>query len=141
MRRVLASIDAHIDATHLEALDPDSPGAMVLPRAPDRIEFAGGRFSTVIWATGYRREYPWLKVPGVVHGGEVVHRDGFTKVPGLSVLGFKLQSRRNSHFIGGVGPDAVALARHLDRARPAVRPSRTRNRIHRHTSLAMPRPA
>ena len=36
-----------------------------------------------------------------------------TAVPGLYALGFRLLRKRDSHFIGGVGSDAVALAQQI----------------------------
>ena len=39
--------------------------------------------------------------------------DGITAMPGLYALGFRLLRKRDSHFIGGVGSDAVVLAQHV----------------------------
>ena len=65
----------------------------------------------IVWATGYRRSYSWLRVPGVLDSeGELIQRQGATPVPGLYVVGLSFQYRRNSHFIGGVGRDAEAIA-------------------------------
>ncbi|HSD03232.1 MAG TPA: hypothetical protein VLB81_12720 [Gaiellales bacterium] len=66
--------------------------------------------STVIWATGYRRSYPWLSVDVFGGNGEIAHRRGITEVPGLYALGLRFQHRRSSHFIAGVGEDARYLA-------------------------------
>jgi putative flavoprotein involved in K+ transport len=73
---------------------------------------------TVVWATGYRRSYPWLRIGNVLDGGgELVHRRGVTPVDGLYVLGLRFQWTRGSHFIDGVGEDARFLAEHiLDRS-------------------------
>ena len=63
---------------------------------------------TIIWATGYRRHYPWLHVPEAVGSdGGIVHGRGCTAVPGLFVLGTRWQYRLTSHQIGGVGADAA----------------------------------
>ena len=67
----------------------------------------------IVWATGYRRAYPWLHVPVFDEAGEIVHTRGITCVPGLYVLGLAYQFRRSSHFIGGVGQDAETLARKI----------------------------
>jgi putative flavoprotein involved in K+ transport len=68
---------------------------------------------TIVWATGYRRAYPWLRVPVLDHDGEIAHRRGVTSVPGLYVLGMRFQHRRSSHLIGGVAADARQLADRL----------------------------
>jgi putative flavoprotein involved in K+ transport len=47
--------------------------------------------------------------------GEIAHRRGVTRIPGVFALGLRFQYRRNSHFIGGVGEDAGFLAELLTR--------------------------
>jgi putative flavoprotein involved in K+ transport len=88
--------------------DPDRPAPVALPQAPTSLELGG--FETVIWATGYTRSYPWLHADVFDDAGEIVQRDGVTPLPGLYVLGRNFQSRRSSHFIGGVGRDAAFIA-------------------------------
>ena len=73
------------------------------------------RIRTIVWATGFRRSYPWLRVPVLDEHGEIRHRAGVTPCPGLFVLGMHLQRRRNSAFIDGVGDDARVLAEQIVR--------------------------
>jgi putative flavoprotein involved in K+ transport len=105
MRRVLARLDGRIGAA-----GPAEPlRGQSLPRGLPALDLSN--VSTLIWATGYRRSYPWLNVDGVLGGdGEIRHRRGVTAVPGLYALGLRFQHRRKSHFIGGVGEDARFLA-------------------------------
>ena len=67
----------------------------------------------MVWATGYRRSYPWLRVPVLDARGEIRHAGGVTSEPGLYVLGLQFLRRRNSSFLDGVGADAEALAAHV----------------------------
>ena len=64
----------------------------------------------MIWATGYRSDYSWLHVPGVLRDGRVVHRRGVTEVPGLYFLGLSWQYSRGSALLGFVHADAAYLA-------------------------------
>jgi putative flavoprotein involved in K+ transport len=64
----------------------------------------------VVWATGYRPDYPWLHIPGVVQEGHVVQRQGVTEVPGLYFLGLSWQHTRGSALLGFVNDDAAYLA-------------------------------
>jgi putative flavoprotein involved in K+ transport len=64
----------------------------------------------VVWATGYRPDYGWLQIPGVVREGQVVHRRGVTEVPGLYFLGLSWQHTRGSALLGFVNHDAAYLA-------------------------------
>jgi putative flavoprotein involved in K+ transport len=64
----------------------------------------------VVWATGYRPDYAWLHIPGVVREGHVMHRRGVTEVPGLYFLGLSWQHTRGSALLGFVNDDATYLA-------------------------------
>jgi putative flavoprotein involved in K+ transport len=66
--------------------------------------------AVVIWATGYRSDYSWITIPGVVADGRVVHRRGVTHVPGLYFLGLSWQHTRGSALLGFVADDAAYLA-------------------------------
>ena len=79
------------------------------------------RIHTVIWATGYRRAYPWLHVPVFDAHGEITHTGGITPEAGLYVLGLNFQRRRNSSVIDGVGHDARAIAEEIERSMARVR--------------------
>ena len=70
----------------------------------------------VIWATGYRAEFPWLHVPVLHEDGRPRHRRGATEVPGLYFLGLTWQHTRGSALIGWVGGDAEFVAGELDAA-------------------------
>jgi putative flavoprotein involved in K+ transport len=115
LAQLLERIDAHIDAS---TGDPGPapepwPDRLRLPAAPRELDLAAAGVRTVIWATGYRRDYPWLRVPVRDRDGEIAQRRGVTPSPGLYTLGLKFQWRRNSHFIGGVGADAAYVARRI----------------------------
>ena len=75
----------------------------------------------MLWATGYRRTYPWLDEPVLDANGELVHRQGVTAVPGLFALGLRFQRTRRSHFLGGVGDDAALIARAIVARAPGAR--------------------
>jgi putative flavoprotein involved in K+ transport len=64
----------------------------------------------VVWATGYRSDYAWIHISGVVEDGHVIHRRGVTEVPGLYFLGLSWQHTRGSALLGFVAEDAAYLA-------------------------------
>ena len=117
MARVLDRVDERFPEWPYE---PDRPARVRLPEAPAAVDLAAEGVATVIWATGYRRSYPWLDVDVLDERGEIEQRDGITRVRGLYVLGRNFQSRRSSHFIGGVGRDAAFIAALLGRERARV---------------------
>ena len=80
---------------------------------PGEVDLAAQGFSSVIWATGYRRNYNWLRIPVLDSWGELIHDGGVTPSPGLYAMGLNFMRRRKSSFIGGVGEDAEELSSHL----------------------------
>ncbi|TFC93250.1 NAD(P)/FAD-dependent oxidoreductase [Cryobacterium sp. TMT3-29-2] len=68
--------------------------------------------STVIWCTGFGRDFSWIDLPGFKPAGLPEHdRGAVPSQPGLYFIGLPFQTRLASSFIGGVGDDAEALAR------------------------------
>lgn len=112
-------IDNYILQNGLEGeVGPEEPfRPMPLPSAPTRLDLPAEGIRTVLWATGFRRSYPWLRVPVLGADGEIRHDRGVTPAPGLYVLGLKFMRRRSSSLIAGVGADAEALAEHWVRDR------------------------
>jgi putative flavoprotein involved in K+ transport len=69
---------------------------------------------TVLWATGFRPEYPWLDVPVLDRKGRVRHDGGVVAdAPGMYLMGANFLRRRKSSFIHGAGDDARDLSAHL----------------------------
>jgi putative flavoprotein involved in K+ transport len=115
LRRLLARIDAHIADGPLEA--GDVPPGQVPPlqslATPDELDLRQAGITGIVWATGYRRRYPWLRVPVLGPDGELVHEQGVTAAPGLYAVGLPPLSRRSSTFVDGVGEDARLVGDHL----------------------------
>ena len=110
LERLLARIDVVADAAGAVPPEPDAARNFDPGASPTTLDLEAEGIRTVLWATGYRRDYAWLKVPVLDHAGEVIHAGGATPSPGLYVLGLRLLRRRRSHFIDGVGGDAETLA-------------------------------
>jgi putative flavoprotein involved in K+ transport len=82
--------------------------------------------SAVIWATGYRPDHSWIKLPIFDDDGRLRHRRGVADVPGLYFLGLTWQHTRGSALIGWVRDDAEFIAERIaayqeSKARPSVR--------------------
>lgn len=75
------------------------------------------RPATVVWATGFRSDYSWIDVPGVVddgHGDQGVrHERGVTPIPGLTFIGLPWQHTRGSALLGFVKDDAEWLVQRI----------------------------
>ena len=69
---------------------------------------------TVVWATGFRHDYPWIRLPVVGPDGWPVHDRGMSPAaPGLAFVGLPFQFAATSSLIGGVGRDAAYVVDRL----------------------------
>lgn len=116
LARLIQRIDVFAARTGLDAevgpREPFRPFLWPAP-APTAIDLRAEGIRTVVWATGFRRLYPWMKVPVLDERGEIRHEGGLTSFPGLYVIGLYFLRRRKSSFIDGVGRDAMELCAHL----------------------------
>ncbi|MFL5286455.1 MAG: pyridine nucleotide-disulfide oxidoreductase, partial [Rhodopila sp.] len=109
LERLLARIDVIANAADAPLQDDAAPLIPVPGDQPSRLDLRAEGIRSVIWATGFNRDYGWLKVPVIDAAGELLHDGGVTPFPGLYVLGLRFMRRRRSNFIDGVGRDAEEL--------------------------------
>lgn len=70
--------------------------------------------TTIIWATGFKPAFDWIKLPIFgVDGYPIHHRGIVDAAPGLYFLGLPFQHTLISDVIGGVGQDACYIADHI----------------------------
>jgi len=105
-------------------------GVEMKPRAVDAdgrtVRFEDGselEVDAVIWATGYRPDYSWIKLPIFDEDGRLRHRRGVTDVPGLCFLGLTWQYTRGSALIGWVRDDAEFIAERIAADQPPKAPA------------------
>jgi putative flavoprotein involved in K+ transport len=106
--RTLNRIDAWIATKRIAAppVDPRTRVPFIAACDPVSLDLDRAGIRSVVWATGYSRAYPWLRVPVLTERGEIRNRGGITSAPGLFVLGLEFMRRRRSQFISGCGIDA-----------------------------------
>jgi putative flavoprotein involved in K+ transport len=114
--RFRASVDGLVARAGLTVDDPEAPprppGRWAVT-APSRLHLDREAVRTVLWATGYRRDFSWLHAPVVDATGEPVQHRGVTPAPGMYFLGLRWMYRRSSDAIHGVGGDAAFLAEQI----------------------------
>jgi putative flavoprotein involved in K+ transport len=113
MERLLKRIDIFADAVGAPA--ETWPARLVFDASPSSLELAANDIRTVVWATGFSRNYRWLHVPVLDASGEIIHSGGVTPSPGLFVIGLRFLRRRDPSFIGAVSDDATEVAARLER--------------------------
>jgi putative flavoprotein involved in K+ transport len=71
--------------------------------------------SGIVWATGFRYDFDWVKLPIFDDGGEPVHRRGVTQFPGIYFLGLRWLYKRKSAFLlrASGAEDATYLAEQI----------------------------
>jgi putative flavoprotein involved in K+ transport len=110
-RRLLDSIDAFAHERGLDSeLGPPERPAPTCTGVP-ALEMDGSAIGTVVWATGFGPEYPWLDPSLLDRKGAVMHTGGVMACPGIYVLGLPFLRRRTSMLLDGVGSDAADLSR------------------------------
>jgi putative flavoprotein involved in K+ transport len=75
------------------------------------------QIGTVIWTSGYRPDYGWVKLPVFDDAGFPVQTDGRTNVPGLYFMGVHFLRKAKSSILYGAAEDAEIVARHIVEAR------------------------
>ena len=88
--RFRAKVDRYVARTGLGV--PEEPAAPRRPApwaedAAPTLDLA--EIGTVVWATGFRRDFSWIDAPVLDAAGEPVHRRGVTAADGLYFLGLK----------------------------------------------------
>jgi putative flavoprotein involved in K+ transport len=113
--QMMQDIDAYILRTGSEATEPPERGMTVSKRTSrtEQIEFLDLRaagISAVVWGTGYRYNFGWVRVPVFDQTGFPLHQRGVTAAPGMYFLGLPWLYKRKSGLLFGVGEDAAFLA-------------------------------
>lgn len=116
--RMLDLADAYAARNGLD-LPQESEARLVLPD-PDclndpirELNLKEAGISTIIWATGFRQDFSWMKVDAFDENGRPRHQRGVSSEPGVYFLGLPWQSRRGSTFIWGVWHDAKYVAEQI----------------------------
>lgn len=113
--QMLEAADAYVDAMGLDLpLDPQArevwPDPVCLTKPIRSLDLVAAGITTIIWSTGYKQDFSWLKVDAFDENGAPIHQRGVSKEPGLYFLGLPWQSRRGSTFLWGVWHDAKFVA-------------------------------
>ncbi|MCO6187857.1 NAD(P)/FAD-dependent oxidoreductase [Rhizobium sp. L1K21] len=115
---LLDEADAYVERNGLDL--PEEPEARTFGANPDCIEnpifelnLKEAGITTVIWATGFRSDYSWLKLDIFDERGQPRHQRGVSGEPGIYFLGLPWLSGRGSSFIWGVWHDAKYVADHI----------------------------
>jgi putative flavoprotein involved in K+ transport len=117
-RTVLHDIDELIGQQGLDMPAEEWPRDLtaaepLTQEAAEELDLAAAGVSTVIWATGYRPDLSWVRLPFLDAEGYPIQRRGVTAVPGLYILGLDWLHTAKSGLFAGIGEDAAYLAEQM----------------------------
>lgn len=114
------SVDEYVTRNGLDVaeeqeseINPNSRKEILSPVSHLNLKDAG--VSAIVWASGFRYDFDWVKLSIFDDGDEPVHRRGVTQLPGIYFLGLRWLYKRKSAFLLRSGPaeDAAYLAEQI----------------------------
>lgn len=116
-------IDSYIAREGILAPDPQpDPAETVSARLPDppilSLDLRAERIGTVIWCTGFRGDFSWADVPGLLDEvGQPIQEANLAVVPGIYVPGMPFAVTRLSGTIHMIADEAARIAADIARRR------------------------
>ena len=118
-----ARIDQYIAANGIDAPADVAPSPVsTLDREPPirELDLRAAGVTSVVWATGYRNDFSWIKGSQLDDQGYPLHQGGVTPEKGLYFMGLPWLNTRGSGIIPGVGDDAEKIVGHIARRTDAA---------------------
>jgi putative flavoprotein involved in K+ transport len=113
------AVDDYIQTAGLDCPEESLPSYPPLGNGAEtapilELDLQATQITSIIWATGYRPDLRWVRVPALDDEGYPVHTRGVTAYPGLYFLGLELLYNLKSGLFHGVGEDAAYLASRIE---------------------------
>jgi putative flavoprotein involved in K+ transport len=110
------AVDDYITKNGLEFPAEQEPGVKPnVPRPVSRLDLKDAGIGAIVWASGFRCNFDWVKLPILDEAGEPLHRRGVTQYPGIYFLGLRWLYKRKSAFMlrASGAEDAAYLAEQM----------------------------
>ena len=110
------AVDEYVTKNGLEFPSEQEPGVKPnIPSPVSRLNLKDAGVSAIVWASGFRCNFDWVKLPIFDEAGEPVHRRGMTQLPGIYFLGLRWLYKRKSAFLlrASGAEDAAYLAEQI----------------------------
>lgn len=108
-KRITEKIEEYIKFCKIDAPADDNIHSDYLPDTPETLDMNNSDISAVIWATGFRMNFNWVKLPAFDERGLPVEKRGVSPVDGLYFLGLNWMNTWGSGRFFHVGRDANYL--------------------------------
>jgi putative flavoprotein involved in K+ transport len=94
------AVDDYITKNGLDFPEEQQPDVSPnIQRPISRLNLKAAGVSAILWASGFRCDFDWVKLSIFDDGGEPVHRRGVTQFPGIYFLGLRWLYKRKSAFL------------------------------------------
>ncbi|MDF1639062.1 MSMEG_0569 family flavin-dependent oxidoreductase [Alcanivorax jadensis] len=107
--RIIDMIEKHIDREGIDAPVDDNVYSDFLPDTSTELTLSQSNINTVVWATGFKTDFSWLKLPVFDENGRPKQKRGVTEVGGIYFLGLNWMHTWGSGRLFHVGQDAQYL--------------------------------
>lgn len=108
------SIDGFIEKNQIQAPTESNYEPVWQPdQEVQQLDYKRANIGSVIWSTGYRADFSWIKIPVFNEKGYPNHERGVTSVRGLYFLGLPWLYTWGSGRFSGVARDANYLVDHM----------------------------
>ncbi len=108
-KRITDKIEEYIQFCNIEAPEDNNVHSNYLPKYPSKLDMNTSKVTTVVWATGFKMNYDWVKLPAFDERGLPVEKRGVSNVDGLYFLGLNWMNTWGSGRFFHVGRDAEFL--------------------------------
>ena len=112
-QRILDSIEEYIQKNDLRTEEDTNIYTDFLPETNTKINVQAHNIKTVIWATGFKMNFDWIKLDAFDSLGRPKTQKGVTKTSGLYFLGLNWMNTWGSGRFYQVGRDAEYLCEHI----------------------------
>jgi putative flavoprotein involved in K+ transport len=104
-----------VDAPKEQRSESKPHTAKEIPARPLHLNLKDAAISAIVWASGFRCNFDFVKLPIFDEAGEPVHRRGVTQFPGIYFLGLRWLYKRKSAFLlrASGAEDAAYLAEQI----------------------------
>jgi putative flavoprotein involved in K+ transport len=110
------AIDEHASGLGLPSADDwPAPPAHQPGLADGELDLRAAGITSLVWATGFRPDFGWIRPSIAAQDGFPEHRRGVTSQPGLYVLGLPWLHKWKSATLLGAGEDAQFIAEQITR--------------------------
>lgn len=108
-KRIREWIEAYIQENNIDAPEDDNIHSEFQPPTTDKLDLNSSNITSVIWATGFKPNYDWIRVDTFNENGHPTQERGVSPCDGLYFLGLNWMHTWGSGRFFHVGKDAEYL--------------------------------